>query len=261
VNVLLVKLQLGFSDTTVCLRDSMQLNASVTVIPAVYDYITYQWAPSLGIADDTLPNPKFFGTGDFYQNMVVIVLPLGCIATAQQHIYSEPPLTLTNVTANTTIAYGSSIQLNALGAYYFVWTPNDGTLNNPNINNPIATPRDSITQYRVIGMSKYGCKDTAYVNIRTMQDTFLVIPSAFTPNFDGKNDVFRPFSLGFRKLVDFRVYNRWGAEIYHSTDPNKGWDGTWNGEPQDLGVYYYSIIVAQPDGTQKYFNGDVTLIR
>ena len=143
----------------------------------------------------------------------------------------------------------------------YVWEPNDGTLTNPNINNPVATPFDSVTNYRVISMTKYGCRDTAYVTIKTVIDSNVTIPSGFTPNDDGKNDVFRPVNLRFQKLIDFRVYNRWGVEVFHSTDLNKGWDGTFNGEKCDLGVYFYSVIVAMPDGTQKTISGDVTLIR
>ena len=63
-------------------------------------------------------------------------------------------------------------------------------------------------------------------------------------------------------LVEFDVYNRWGQRVYHNEyDAESGWDGKFNGVPQDIGVYNYIITVASPDGQTHSFKGDVTLIR
>ena len=172
-----------------------------------------------------------------------------------------PPIVLTGLTPNTAIAYGSTIQLNVQGALYYWWRPDDGSLNNPNINNPIATPVDS-TVYTVIGTSQWGCTDSAHVTITVNGGAPVVIPSAFTPNGDGLNDVFKVGNLGYQKLVDFSVFNRWGQLVYHNSyDPKEGWDGRFNGAPQDMGVYNYVIIVANSDGNNVIYKGDVTLIR
>jgi gliding motility-associated-like protein len=62
--------------------------------------------------------------------------------------------------------------------------------------------------------------------------------------------------------IDFTIYNRWGQEVYHNPyDPNAGWDGTSWGTPQDMGVYYYSIMIETAGGKVKLYKGDVTLIR
>jgi gliding motility-associated-like protein len=110
-------------------------------------------------------------------------------------------------------------------------------------------------------MTQFGCRDSAvvYVNVDFGMTEF--IPSAFTPNGDGRNDVFRILNMKYQKLLDFRVYNRWGQQIFQTTDVSKGWDGTFNGTPQDMGVYNYVIIVARPDGTEKTYTGAVSLIR
>ncbi|MBZ0099247.1 MAG: gliding motility-associated C-terminal domain-containing protein [Taibaiella sp.] len=76
----------------------------------------------------------------------------------------------------------------------------------------------------------------------------LYVPSAFSPNGDGKNDVFRITNLGFQRIMEFRVFNRWGQEIFSTNDHRRGWDGTWEGVPQEMGVYNYLIRVAYPDG-------------
>src|SRR6202012_4137969 len=86
-------------------------------------------------------------------------------------------------------------------------------------------------------------------------------PSAFTPNGDGKNDKFHPVKFKYQKLLEMNVYNRWGQLVFHSKNPEDGWDGTFNGVPQDMGTFTYDLIVAQPDGSQKVYKGSVTLIR
>lgn len=167
---------------------------------------------------------------------------------------------LYNVTADQTVLFGNSIQLNASGASIYYWTPNDGTLNDPNISNPIARPFDSIT-YTVYGYNADGCYDSAKVHINVSHDVNDFIPSAFTPNGDGKNDVFRITNAKYGKLVEMSVFNRWGERIFNSANTNNGWDGTFNGVPQDLGVYNYLIILSNSDGSNKTYKGTVTLIR
>jgi len=171
---------------------------------------------------------------------------------------SPPPLT--SVTAGQTILYGSNVQLNADNAFEYRWVPDNGSLNNPNINNPIASP-DTTTTYTVYGMSQYGCVDSAFVTITVDSNVNQGIPSAFTPNGDGLNDVFRPVGLKYQHLVDFRVYNRWGQQVFYTNSVGHGWDGNFNGAPQDMGDYYYQITIAQPGGENVSYKGAVTLIR
>jgi gliding motility-associated-like protein len=67
------------------------------------------------------------------------------------------------------------------------------------------------------------------------------MPSAFTPNGDGRNDLFRvPPSLSI-KITAFAVYDRWGARVFYTTDSGAGWDGTLGGQPQPSGTYVWMI--------------------
>jgi gliding motility-associated-like protein len=114
----------------------------------------------------------------------------------------------------------------------------------------------------VYGMNEWACRDSATITIRVFFDEDEFIPNAFTPNGDGRNDIFRIGKMKYKKLVDFSIYNRWGQEVYHNPyDPNAGWDGTSWGIPQDMGVYYYSIMIETAGGKVKLYKGDVTLIR
>jgi len=169
------------------------------------------------------------------------------------------PFTLTNMTTDQTVQYGATVQLNVDGAYIYYWIPNDGTINNPNINDPIATPIVDTT-YTVYGMDKNGCIDSASVHIDVISDQES-IPSAFSPNGDGLNDNFRVVNMKYGKLLDMRIYNRWGQMVCQTTDNTRGWDGKFNGVPQDMDVYNYMIIVAHLDGTTKIYKGNLTLLR
>jgi gliding motility-associated-like protein len=111
-------------------------------------------------------------------------------------------------------------------------------------------------------MNKWGCRDSAKVLIDVDLEMTEHIPSAFTPNGDGMNDLFRVRGLKYQRIVEFKVYNRWGEVVYdYRTGDAQGWDGTYKGEPCDMGVYNYSVILAKAGEAEKIYKGNVTLIR
>jgi len=166
---------------------------------------------------------------------------------------------LYDMTADQAIPYGRSIQLGVHGGWIYYWKPDNGTLNNPNISNPIASPQEKTT-YTVYSYQHQGCIDSAHVTIDVLTTTE-VIPSAFTPNGDGINDVFRVVNLAFGRLVEMHIYNRWGQEVCRTNDNEKGWDGMFEGVPQDLGVFNYYIIIERENHKEVHYKGTVTLIR
>ena len=264
INVVHIEIQTAFHDTSVCLSIPMVLFTTHQAYGS-FDSVTYLWTPTNDLNSYTIADPSFWGITPsitYTVEATAWAMPLKCTAEDTVTIHSYPPITITNLTTSPqTIAYGSSIQLNADGALYYYWTPDNGTLNNPNINNPIATPTDTITVYTVYGMNEYGCKNSRTVTVYVDNTMPQFIPSAFTPNGDGLNDVFRLTRFTFQRLIDFRVYNRWGNLVFQTADLNQGWDGTYQGVKQDMGVYNYVIIVGQVDGSEKIYKGDVTLIR
>ncbi|MBS1584827.1 MAG: choice-of-anchor L domain-containing protein [Bacteroidetes bacterium] len=246
-------------DTIVCLKDSMQLMLDIIPADSAGTY-TYNWMPTRGVSDPTAMQPMFLlQTTEWIPLHVDVTTPMGCKASDDAVIKTSAPVHIT-ATKNTIIPYGNSIHLNADGAYYYYWTPTL-YLDNANIKDPIATPNEP-TIYTVYAMADDGiCRDTATVFVDIDYNMTEFIPSAFTPNGDGKNDVFKAFNMKFQRLLEFRVYNRWGAKVFETTDQTQGWDGNYNGQACDAGVYNYVIRVARPDGTQKLYTGDVTLLR
>ncbi len=87
------------------------------------------------------------------------------------------------------------------------------------------------------------------------------IPTAFSPNSDGNNDWYFVIAGADVSTVDIRIYNRWGQEMYTSSDPLEGWDGTFNGEPLNSGVYTIIVDVTYEDGNQVRETGNITLVR
>jgi gliding motility-associated-like protein len=161
--------------------------------------------------------------------------------------------------ADTTIKYGQSVPLYAQGAARYTWTPS-GSLSNPNGPAPIASPEET-TNYVLTGIDSNGCSARDTVTITIDYHNNLLVPTAFTPNGDGRNDEFKVVNLSFQRLLEFRVFNRWGQEVFNTTDINKGWNGTWKGVNQEMGSYQYLIRVGIPDGNTETYKGDVTLIR
>ena len=89
----------------------------------------------------------------------------------------------------------------------------------------------------------------------------LYIPSAFTPNGDGLNDVFTPVLLN-KTVVLFRIYNRWGEKIIEQHDSNSSWDGSYKGKAVEAGVYLYSVVYTDTnDNLQKTLTGIIALVR
>ncbi|RYZ44822.1 MAG: gliding motility-associated C-terminal domain-containing protein, partial [Chitinophagaceae bacterium] len=107
-----------------------------------------------------------------------------------------------------------------------------------------------------------GCADVASVGVKIFKTAPRVfVPSAFTPNGDGRNDVVRPIAVGLSNIEYFRIYNRWGQLVFETTINGKGWDGKIQGAPQ--GTETYAWIVKGQDFTGKtvFEKGTVTLIR
>lgn len=94
---------------------------------------------------------------------------------------------------------------------------------------------------------------------------YYFLPNVFTPNGDGQNDLFVPFPYKFVESIDIQIFNRWGAIVFQTSDPDINWDGTHKdtGEPCSDGVYYYAVKVntIRLSGiVPEQFSGNIQLI-
>ncbi|MBK9103821.1 MAG: gliding motility-associated C-terminal domain-containing protein [Saprospiraceae bacterium] len=149
-----------------------------------------------------------------------------------------------------------------------IWTP-DGVIECFDINCLQGTvyAANTVTLSATV-YDEYGCPATDNILITVSKDRRVYIPNAFSPNGDGVNDLF--FVSGdldqIVSVKKFQVYNRWGSLLHEASDfqPNdesKGWDGTFNSELLNPGVFVYTAEVEFIDGVTKIYTGDVTLIK
>ncbi|HTO14181.1 MAG TPA: gliding motility-associated C-terminal domain-containing protein [Edaphocola sp.] len=114
-------------------------------------------------------------------------------------------------------------------------------------------------------LNNYGCDSIVTLHLEvSYKDKKISFPNAFTPNGDGRNDFFKP-EINYPKLVtleQFVIYNRWGNSVYDTRggSANTGWDGTINGKPADVGIYYYYAVVKINEEITEY-KGEVHLLR
>jgi gliding motility-associated-like protein len=112
----------------------------------------------------------------------------------------------------------------------------------------------------VTAVDPFGCYAADSVLFTPQSCCQVYFPGAFTPNGDGKNDLFRPLYAGYHRLHNFRIENRWGQTVFESANSQMGWDGKFNGVPQDMDVYFY-FIKYDCGGATIVEKGDVTLVR
>ena len=125
----------------------------------------------------------------------------------------------------------------------------------------------STTHYQVKVKNEFSCTDTSVITIKTFTNTVINIPTAFTPDGNGQNDVF--YVIGtkdIRLIKDFSVFNRWGQKVFQTNnvpanDKQFGWDGKLKGVAAAPGTYVYSITLEFMDGKMQLFKGAVVLIR
>ncbi|MEI7964524.1 MAG: PKD domain-containing protein, partial [Chitinophagaceae bacterium] len=140
---------------------------------------------------------------------------------------------------DTIAAAGQPVQLHASGGLSYLWSPSV-FLNDAGIANPIAILM--ATQiFQVKAFTPEGCESYAEVKIKIYKGPDIYLPNAFTPNDDGLNDLLRGIPVGLQQFNWLRIFNRYGQEIFSTTDYHKGWDGKWKGQKQDNGVY---VVIA-----------------
>lgn len=137
------------------------------------------------------------------------------------------------------------------------WDFGDGGFDNVQAPSHIYADAD-IYQVTLTVTDDAGCSDTITKAIEV--SLLPQVPSAFTPNKDGHNDLLFVKGGPFQ-TVTFKVYNSWGELVFETTDQKIGWDGTKNGTEQPVGTYVWTLVVDMYNNRQVKKNGDVTIIR
>lgn len=146
----------------------------------------------------------------------------------------------------------------------YVWyPPYDSTMSCVECIAPFFFPQSTII-YELYGVDENGCEDTDLLTINVAKPRSAVVPTGFTPNGDGVNDILQVHGLPGTIVRTFRVYDRWGIafEAHDFEGTQDGLNGEFKGQPMEGGVYLWSMVVEYPyDKETADFTGETTLIR
>jgi gliding motility-associated-like protein len=237
------------ADTGICPRDSVHLK----VTGGKY----YDWTPGYFLLDSTIgSNVAFPVTTVLYS--LLVKDQWNCYDTVTAHIVVHPDAVL-DLGDNITLYPGDSTVMQPTGnALYYQWFPPLG-LNATNIANPIATPNVN-TRYFALGTTEWGCSVLDSVDVNVVYETLLDVPNAFNPG-SGPNGEIKIIKKGIATLENFSIFNRWGQVVFETTNIDDGWNGQYNGAPQPMGVYIYTVKAVTNTGRKFVKQGNITLIR
>ncbi|MFN8291530.1 MAG: gliding motility-associated C-terminal domain-containing protein [Chitinophagaceae bacterium] len=226
---------------------------------------TYTWSPAIYLNTTTGANPVSTPTlSTIYYLRVQDDHGCGSLIEDSVRVVVKRIMSVHTFPFDTVAAPGETFRLLAVSpGISYNWTPSTG-LSNTNIPDPMVTVSNIIgdeMRYQVTATNSDGCKGEGFVKIRISKGPAIYVPTAFTPNGDGKNDKFTPFPVGIRTYTYFRVFNRWGQVIFSTRQMNAGWDGTINGKEQPAGTYVWMIEGITSGNQVITKKGTVTLIR
>lgn len=244
------------NDTLVCYNTTARLNGSIIGS-------SFTWSPinTLLNANTLTPRASPRSTTSY---ILSAFDTLGCPKPGRDTVMVIiNPEVIAFAGRDTAVVIGQPLQFGATGGVSYLWSP-PVALNNINIANPRAFYNgevDSI-RYTVTVKDSIGCSDDATVLVKVFRTApRIFVPTAFTPNGDGRNEVVAPIAVGITKIDYFRIYNRWGQLVFQTTINGKGWDGRIGGKEQGSSTYVWIVKGTDFTGKSIFAKGNVTLIR
>ena len=238
------------------------MDAVASVCGTNYSPITLNGAPSGGIFTiDNLPATVFdykkLGFGKHVINYKVngVLTCLNGESSQEVYISPYPKIDLGN---DIFLGKGNAVTLKGYigNDYTYRWSPSND-LDNPNIANPLASPMQT-SEYILSVTSDRGCesKDTIKINVYDK----VYVPTAFSPNGDGQNDLWELSGINNYPDAEIQVFDRWGSIVFYSKGNYLPFDGTNAGNPLKEGTYIYKIYL-YPNHPIFQYNGTLTILR
>ena len=195
---------------------------------------------------------------------VLIMDSLGCILDTSI-ILNDPLPVEVSLGPDKSIAKGDSLLIEALstsGIESYNWFPASGCSDCPSIT--VSPVESTIYRVEVVDSNQCTAMDEMLVTILFSDELF--IPTVFTPNGDGINDIFTIYGGdNFERISSFEIFDRWGSKVFERFDifpgTNAGWDGTYKGSPVNPGVFVYRVVAILSSGEEVLLYGDLTLIK
>lgn len=226
--------------------------------------VDYQWTPSIYLSNGNIPGPLVVNPLETRTYSLVVKDLNGCSSLNNETvtIFVTPPAQIF-AGNDTTIMIGQPFQLSARdinnsGFVSYFWTPSLG-LNNNRIKDPI-TQVDQDMRYMVKATTAAGCEGTDEISIKVFKGPEIYVPTAFTPNNDGRNDLLKAIPVGISEFRYFKVFNRWGEEVFSTSDPGRGWDGRYKGRETGTNTFVWVAEGKDGNGNLVFRKGVVTII-
>jgi gliding motility-associated-like protein len=246
-------------DTFVCKGSSVQLRTAGAT--------SYQWINNTVGLNDLRTNRPVATPFSSTTYTVVGFDAYQCFTDTGVINVAVQPLPTVNAGADVQILANTPHQLQAAGSNdvkVWKWSPED-FLSCVNCPSPITTPRREM-DYIVSVKNEFGCeaKDTIHIKLECSQG-YVFIPNTFTPNHDGKNDVFAVTGRGVGMIKSLRLFNRWGEMVFERTnfaigDAAGSWNGLHKGVPVPFGSYVYFVELECDGGEPFTKKGTVTVV-
>lgn len=244
------------SDITICFGASTLLNGTGGV--------QYVWFPANYLSSTSVAQPSVQRPIADITYTLQVRDGNGCVSlqSDQVKIIVTPAVSLF-AGRDTSVAENQPLQLRAVQngnqtVTNYSWSPTTG-LNNTNIANPVASyDRDLL--YIVKGTTPANCEGSDTVLVKRYKGPEIYVPTAFTPNGDGNNDLLRPLAFGMVEYRYFRVFNRWGQQVFFTKDFSRGWDGNVLGKLQETGTFVWIAEAVDFRGNVVKRKGTTTLL-
>ena len=226
--------------------------------------VEYHWKFENGMTDNSMHTTHTFPVSGQYM-VLLKVTPVACPQLADSARVSitvesaEAGMTYTPISSM--VGHSLSLVARPLGDFY-EWSPAPG-FNSPYIRIPILTTPEREQLYTVKITSKSGCQVVDSQLVRIFDEQDILVAGGFTPNRDGRNDKVYPILIGIASFQHIKIFNRWGNLVFQtsSTDPEQGWDGTYQGQPQPADTYTWVVRGVGDNGREIRKSGSVILIR
>lgn len=205
--------------------------------------INYLWSPAIYLSNANVSNPLVTEPKLTTIYNLVVKDMNGCSSLNSSSVkISITPKVKIFAGNDTLVAVNQPIQLNVVelskaGIIKHEWL-NPYGLNFSNIANPIAN-LDKDFEYYVIGKTINNCEGFDTIKIRVFKGPEIYIPTAFTPNGDGKNDILKPICIGIKSLRYFKIFNRYGELVFETSAFNKGWNGFFKSRLQENATFVW----------------------
>ncbi len=259
VNVLLRPIPDAGLDQRICINDSTTISGTVSHTSGP---VTLVWSPAELVHDDSSATTIAVPGGTQLYTLTATD-DYGCnFRVTDSVLITMQPEVPAFAGGDTLVTSNLPFNLIGQGGVQYLWSTNSpsATIADPTVQMPLITST-SDANFMVKVTDIAGCVGYDTVFVKVYEGPNYYVPNAFSPNGDGLNDIFRAIPVGMTRPEYFRVFNRFGEVVFETNQYLKGWDGTYKGKLQPMGVYIWILKGEDRKGRKVEMRGTVMLVQ